>query len=132
MPAKAIATKKMKIEVQPPVKGQVTVKSQPSTDVKVGGNGVYCGPLKFSVSEIVNETDTCGTALAGTLSEGVIEPTANDTKVGGKPVIREGDKVENLKSVDAKKPVPGSSPVVCTITFTVKITDAGQSDVKGS
>jgi hypothetical protein len=129
MPAKEIANANMTIQVKSPVVGTVTVISQPSTDVKAGGAGIYSGPLKFSVANIVN--DPCGKATVGTLSQGVIEPTAVDTKAGGKLVIRKGDKVENLQSTGAMQP-GGSGPEPCVITFAVEIVDAGQSDIKGS
>jgi uncharacterized Zn-binding protein involved in type VI secretion len=129
MPSKAIASANMTIKVMPPVSGKVTVISQPSQEVKVNGSGFYRGPLRFSVSNIIK--DDCGTVTPGTLTEGVIQPTASDTKVDNLPVIREGDKAENLVSEGAVKPVPGGS-TPCVIKFTVEITDAGQTDVKGS
>lgn len=129
MSSKAFASANMTIKVMPPVSGEVTIISQPSQEVKVNGSGFYRGPLEFSVSNIIK--GECGTVTPGTLTRGVIQPTASDTKVDNLPVIREGDKVENLVSEGAMKPVPGGS-APCIIKFTVEITDAGQTDVKGS
>jgi hypothetical protein len=129
MPTKAIATPNMTIKVMPPASGEVTVISQPSQEVKVYGSGFYRGPLQFSVSNIIK--DDCGTVTPGTLSQGVIQPTASDIMIDNLAVIRVGDKAENLVSEGAMKPVPGGS-APCVITFSVEITDAGQSDVMGS
>ncbi len=129
MPSKAIAGANMTIKVIAPVSGEVTIISQPSQEVKVNGSGFYRGPLQFSVSNIIK--GDCGTVTPGTLTRGVIEPTASDIKVDNLPVIRVGDKAENLVSEGAVKPVPGGS-APCVIKFSVEITDAGQTDVKGS
>lgn len=129
MGLKEIATQAMTIQVKAPVQGQVTVISMPSMTAKIGGQGVYRGPLQFMVSNIMNPP--CGTAAPGMLPMGVINPTAQDTKVDNMAVIRVGDKAENLMSVGAMQPA-GSSVVPCVINFTVEIVDAGQTDVKGS
>ncbi len=130
MAKKPIANANMTIQVKSPATGQVTVISQPSTNVKAGGSGVYRGPLQFSVSNLVS--GSCGTAAPGTLPQGVIQPTAQYTKADQLAVIREGDKAEGLASVGAMVPVPGGQPAPCVINFSVEVIKAGQSDVLGS
>jgi len=128
MSTKEIANANMTIEVVSPASGQVTVISQPSTNVKAGGAGVYRGPLQFSVSNITSPGN--GTAAPGMLPMGVVQPTASDTKADSMAVIRVGDKAEGLVSVGAMN--AGSPPTPAVINFTVEIKDAGQTDVKGS
>ncbi len=129
MSTKEIANADMTIEVVAPAQGQVSVISQPSMDVKIGGSGVYSGPLQFSVSNITSPG--MGLAVPGTFPSGAIQPTAADTMAENKPVLRVGDKIDGLVSADAMNPGPNGN-VPSPITFSVEIKDAGQTDVKAS
>ncbi len=129
MANKEIANENMTIEVVSPASGEITVMSQPSINVKADNNGVYRGPLQFTAANIT--APGLGTATPGTLPIGIIQPSAMHSKSDNLAVIRVGDRVDGLVSVGAMNQA-GTSTVPCVITFSVEITDAGQTEVKGS
>lgn len=129
MSSKDIAVETLTIVVVSPAQGSVSISSSASQKVKVDGQGVYSGPLQFSVSNVVQPPD--GTATPGSVGSGSIQPTAQRTKAEGQAVIRVGDRVDGLVAADAMRPGSSGSPEPSPITFSVEIQAAGQGKVKG-
>lgn len=123
---KAVANESIVLTIDPPsITGVITITSTPSLGVKVGGSGVYSGPLQFSVSGLID--GDCGAAKPGT-AFGVINPTAISMKADDKFVIREGDESEQIVSIDPLEPNSSAPPptIPCAISFKVKVSFAGQ------
>lgn len=124
---KAVANADMVLTLDPPtVTGEITIVTQPSQTEKVGGSGVYAGPIAFTVANM--KSLDCGSVSPGT-GVGVINPTATSMKAGGMFVIREGDESSQLASIGATKPNDGPPPppaMSCTISYKVKVSFAGQ------
>lgn len=106
--------------------GNVNITSPASTNSKVIigegiKKGVYTGPMNIAVSGYSDS------AISGGSGSGVINSTANNNKIDGKPVMLEGDSGEVVLS--GTNPQSGSP--ITGYTVTVKIVSAGQSTVKG-
>ncbi|MEM6928432.1 MAG: hypothetical protein AAF602_15970 [Myxococcota bacterium] len=125
MSMKYVAVEGCTVEVVAPTQGSVSITSQPVASTLGGGSGMYTGQLQISASNLTQAS--FGTATPGTAT-GAIPATAVTT-VGGQPVLRVGDRVDGLLSSDAQMP-SASGTVPSPITFSVEITDAGQSKVK--
>ena len=125
---KEIACESMTIKITTPgVMGQINLISQPDLKNRADGKKIYVGDLNFSVSNIIQTP--CGTASPGMVASATISPTATKNMVGGKNVLRVGDKVTGLSAVGATQPA-SPTPTPCSITFDVEITDAGQNKVR--
>jgi len=100
--------------------GTASPTSSPSAKVRAGGQGVYRGPLGFSVTGAVQG----GCTQSGPYS-GSISPTAQKVKPDAQACVLDGDQV----SVSIPGVLGGGGG--CTITGTVTA-HAGQAKVKGN
>jgi hypothetical protein len=120
---KAVANEDIVLTIDPPsIAGVITIVSPASIGVKVGGSGVYSGPLSFSVSNLID--GNCGVDNPGN-AVGVIIPTSTSMMVDNMPVIREEDESVEVVSIGAMEP-SSPSPIPCVINFKVKVSFAGQ------
>jgi len=126
--AKYVAVEGCTVQVVAPAQGTVSITSQPSMKAKADGKGIYAGQLQISVSGLTQGSS--GTATPGSAT-GAISPTASKTKAGTQLVLRVGDRVDGLVASDAQMPA-GSSTAPSPITFSVEITEAGQTKMKGT
>lgn len=124
MSRKRVVVEGCTLQVVPPATGRVEITGAASARHAVDGKGVYCGPLRISVTQVV--LGTAGTAVPGS-AQGVIVPTAITT-LDGQAVVRAGDRVDGLVAADAQMP-SGGGPVPSPVTFSVEIVDAGQQIV---
>jgi uncharacterized Zn-binding protein involved in type VI secretion len=104
-----------------PVTGGVfTITSTPDVKAKINGVSIHVGPLTFSFSG-----GSAAGFVPGSLSgTGTIAATASKVKVGGTPVIREGD-TGTLNAAGVL-----SAGGTGNITGAVEVGDAGQQHVK--
>ena len=102
--------------------GVFTITAVPSLKTKIDGNGVYCGPLAWTFTG-----GNASGASPGTVSgAGTINPTAQYNKDSSKALVLEGDSV----SATFAGVTPSGSPISFQ-NVTVKVTNAGQTVVKG-
>ena len=124
MSLKNIAVKGCTLELQSGT-GDIEITGTESTKVKADGKAVYT-EINFSISNYMGGNITNGDGQ-GT---GSIIASAQKVKVEGNAVILEGDESATI-TLDGTQPGPsGSQPA--TATDTVKVSDAGQSKVKGA
>lgn len=93
----------------------------PSTKVKAEGKGVYAGGLDIQIASGSGVPGSC--VLAAPVLD-TIDPTAAKTKAEGALVMRQ----EDSKTIQATGVPPGGGS--CPLTFTIRISDAGQTKVK--
>ena len=104
--------------------------NQTSTKVKAEGKAVY-KTLKFTISGYTAPATEKPNWVSGSGSgNGEITVTAGHVTVEGNKVILEGDVSESITISGQEN--SGSSTVTSTFTEVVKVTDAGQSKVKGA
>lgn len=105
--------------------GKIDITGTPSTKVKADGKAVY-KEIKFSISNYnggaVTNADGTGT--------GSIIASAQHVKVEGKAVILEGDVSATITISGTTTTQSGKTSV--TTPDVVKVTDAGQTKVKGA
>ena len=105
--------------------GDIEITGTPSTKVKADGKAVY-KEINFSISNYNGGAITNGDGT-GT---GSIIATAQHVKVEGNPVILEGDMSATITISGTTTTQSGKTPV--TSPDVVKVTDAGQTKVKGA
>lgn len=103
--------------------GNISILGLPSLKMKCDGKGVYKDLLAISIS---NGTDGSITNATGA---GVINASAIKVKSEGQFVLRVDDKNNIPIVMTGTNPSP--PPPTSTYTTVVKITDAGQTKVKG-
>ncbi len=119
-----VAVEGLKIEVQLPAKGIVSITSPPSEICKVNGKGVYFKEVEISVANIT--LAVLGSAVPGTV-KGKMILTAQNSKTDSGAMMRVNDIAEILISQDPKHPGPGGSPTPAPIVLTVMVENAGQT-----
>lgn len=101
-----------------------TVTGTPSSDISVGGKGVFFKEIQFSVSGVtagdIGYADGQGT--------GSISGTGENVLSSGDKAVLEDDESE-LITVNGTKPGPNGSILPASGQIKVKVQDAGQSDV---
>ena len=103
---------------------------QTSTKVKAGGKAVY-KTLKFTISGYTASSAQSPTWVPGSGSgQGEIQASAQKVKVEGNAVILKGD-VSATITITGKEQ-QGQTQVEAFATEIVKVTDAGQTKVKGA
>lgn len=104
--------------------GGVEITSDPSSDVKAAGSGIYFGPVSISVSD----SDGGGPITDGNgAGDGVITGTGSKITSNNQPALLEGDTATVMVSGTATS---GSTVTpVGPIPVTIKVKKAGQSDV---
>lgn len=105
--------------------GDIKITSTASKKVKADGKGVYT-EINFDVSNYTGGEITNGDGKGS----GSITASAEHVKVEGNAVILEGDESATI-TLDGTKPGP-SGKLPATATDTVKVSDAGQTKVKGA
>lgn len=104
----------------------IITSGQASTKVKAEGKGVY-KTLKFSVSGYTGQAiDVTGSGSGN----GEITATSQNITVEGNKVFLNGDESAKFE-IKGKKYVQGGTTDVSVFEI-VKVTDAGQTKVKGS
>lgn len=104
--------------------GVATITSPlPSTKVKANGKGIYFGAMTVSVAGVINGA----ASVPGAPVVVSIQPTATKNKSQGQFPLRVDDSATGVAS-----PTNPNTGVVVTTNFTVKISNAGQSKVKGN
>lgn len=106
--------------------GSISISSTPSSKVKIDGKGVYSGGLNFSISGYTGGAITNGDGAGS----GSISPGAMKVKADGSFVMLEGDTSVPV-TINGTMPGP-SGPQPAVAMDTVKISNAGQSKVKGA
>jgi hypothetical protein len=125
---KEIAVEGCTLEFQNGGNGTITINpGQVSTKVKADGKGVY-KTIKFTVSGYTGGAITVAKSGSGS---GEITASATKVKVEGNAVILKGD-VSAVFTVTGLKPVEGGGTTTATNQEVVKVTDAGQTKVKGA
>jgi len=104
--------------------GTVTITAVPSVKCKAGGKGIYKNPLTFTFAGGNATGYDPGTVT--TVGPGSISATAVKTKADGLLVMR----VDDQNASVALTGTIGGTPTSFTGTF--KITNAGQTKVKGN
>lgn len=128
MSLKEIAVEGCTLEFQNGGTGTITINpNQASTKVKAEGKGVYTS-LQFTISGYTGGAITVAKSGSGS---GTINATAQKVKVEGNAVFLKGD-VSSTITINGLKPVEGGGTAPATATEIVKITDAGQTKVKGA
>lgn len=102
--------------------GTVTVTSTPSTKVKFGGSYAYKSPLSIMVAAYTDESTIITGAGSGSISGSSVKTTVENTAA-----LLENDSVS--VTVTGINP---STKAAATKTITVKISSAGQSEVKSA
>lgn len=122
MASKNIATNDATLGFETPVTGNVDFTLPSTKKAKALGQSVHADGDQFTVQAGATN-GTCTTTAPYVDS---MPTTASKTKAEGALVLR----VDDSKTVN----IPGvlSGGGACTLTATVKITDAGQSKVKGT
>lgn len=98
----------------------IAITTSPSSDVAVNGNGVYFGDIDVSLSAITvgNYLCTSGTITIKGTASNVLDKNDN-------PAVQVNDSAtKTLTFVDTTGQTPSQN-----LPVTIKITDAGQSDV---
>ena len=126
MGAKEVAVMGMKFEFSPAsVSGQVVVLSPPSQKISVDGKGVYSGPVGVLVT---NLRDADKGSMAPGMYLGTLQPTAKKLMPDGKAALRKGDEIKGCSDTGmAMKPGPIGVPEPSPISFSLKISDPGQT-----
>lgn len=101
-----------------------TITNQPSSDITVGGKGVFFKEIKVSLSGVT----------AGTITNSDGQGTGSITGTGADVLDANGDKAVLEGDVSASITVNGtmstpSGPQSASGTVTVKVSAAGQTDV---
>lgn len=102
---------------------------QTSTKVKAEGKAVY-KTLKFTITGYTAPSSKPNWVPGSGSGSGEITATSQYVKVEGEKVILEGD--ESAEITINGQEYEGSSTVSATFTEVVKVTNAGQTKVKGS
>jgi hypothetical protein len=104
-----------------------TITSIPSTKVKAENKGIIKKELEFTILAGSGIVGSC--VLVADLPLQTIDPTATKVKAEGELVMREQDsKVINATGQTVPPPPP---PAPCPLVFQMRISDAGQTKVKG-
>lgn len=128
MSLKEIAVEGCTLEFQNGGTGTITINpNQASTKVKAEGKGVYTS-LQFTISGYTGGAITVAKSGSGS---GAINATAQKVKVEGSAVFLKGD-VSSTITISGLKPAEGGGTAPATATEIVKITNAGQTKVKGA
>ena len=122
---KNIAVDGCTLEFQAGGSGTITITGTPSTKVKADGKAVY-KEIKFAISGY-NGQDITNSDGAG---QGSIIASAQKVKVEGNAVILEGDVSASI-TINGTTTSKGSQKPAVAVEV-VKVTDAGQSKVKGA
>lgn len=123
--AKAVTVDGCTLEVVAPGTGDITIDpDQPSADVFINGNGVYFKEIKFSVANSngggsIQNNDGSGSGSISATGDGVLDADGNKC-------VLEGDNV-TITVYGTNPSSSGSVPASGSIT--VKVSNAGQSDV---
>lgn len=102
------------------------ITTAPSTKVKCDGKAAYYGDLTIQISGYTSEVITVPGSGSGS---GTLSGSATKVKIEGQPAVLEGDSVVitvNGEAYSGSTTIPVSEPVE------VKISNAGQSKVKGA
>lgn len=103
---------------------------QLSTKVKAGGKAVY-KTLNFTISGYTASSAISPTWVPGSGSgQGKIQTTSSHVKVEGNKVLLKGDVSASITIYGKEQ--QGQAQIDAQVTEIVKITDAGQTKVKGS
>lgn len=128
MSLKEIAVEGCTLEFQNGGTGTITINpNQASTKVKAEGKGVY-KTLKFTIS---GYTGGAITVTGSGTGSGEINASAQKVKVEGNAVFLKGD-VSSTITINGLQPAEGGGTKPATNQEIVKITDAGQTKVKGA
>ena len=124
---KEIAVEGCTLQFQNGGNGQIMINpNQTSLKAKAEGKGIY-KTLQFQISGYTGQAITVTGSGTG---QGEIKTTAQKVKVEGNLVFLTGD--QSLPITINGQTTSGSSTVPATAVEIVKITDAGQTKVKGS
>jgi uncharacterized Zn-binding protein involved in type VI secretion len=124
---KNIAVDGCTLQFQSGGNGTITINpGQASTKVKADGKGVY-KTLKFSISGYTGQAITVPGSGSG---NGEITASSQHVKVEGNAVFLEGDVSASI-TINGQA-TSGTSTVPAQADEIVKITNAGQSKVKGA
>ena len=120
--SKYIVVEGFTLELTPPSSSEVTmlITSDTAEHSKIVRKGVYCTPLKLTLSTYTGGSITDGNGTASV----TINTSATKVKADGTLVMLEGDSV----SAEFKGTASGR-PAVQLVQVTIK--EAGQSKVKG-
>ena len=133
MSLKSIVVEGCSLEFQnggSPNDGIIITPQQTSSKVKAEGKSVY-KTLKFSIAGYTASSDVNPNWVPGSgTGSGEINASAQKTRVEGNMVILEGDESDTI-TINGMQ-YHGSSTEPATVDEVVKVTDAGQSKVKGS
>lgn len=101
-------------------------EGQASNKAKADGKKIY-KTITFTISGYTGQAITVSGSGSGS---GEITATSQNVKVEGNKVILEGDVSASI-TINGLKPVEGGGTEPATATEVVKVTNAGQSKVKG-
>jgi hypothetical protein len=96
----------------------IQIKTSPSSNIDVGGKGVYFGDIDVALATISQENLVCS---SGTIT---IKGTAANVLAGSDKAVQKGD-----NATDTFTFTDSSSGATTDLPVTVEITDAGQTDV---
>ena len=131
MSLKAIAVNGCTLEFQNGGSGTITITSgQTSTKVKCDGKAAY-KTLAFTISGYSADPSTRPTWVPQSGSgDGSIQASSQHVKIEGNAALLEGDQSATI-TINGQEQ-SGSSTIPAVAVEIVKITDAGQTKVKGA